>query len=288
MKRIVMKILMISLLFCICLTPAFADLKSDHETMIRFFGDAQFLKGEHTTLTKMSISLDGKQSTFSDISVYTLEKAFCAYKANKQEQIYIVASLVKKEEQVQICIENKVRKEEKVYAAEYVVTLKESPHFAIEVELGAERDLKIDLQKLIDCVLQYAPKIYPLVKECLATMNLQCLLKLVTPLLDVYQCLFPPKSSIPDEISRQLVSRYLNWGLNRSQWCFYQEIDKLVEGLIVIDSALGTTYWSPNIIQGRVDHMLMGSNVVKVWCAVDFFGDNFAINGFIQFICKKL
>ena len=275
-------------IFCMVFASAqtMEQVKLNHDEMMKHFGDAAFLAGKHYYITNLEFSgSENKQASWSSYtSVYISGNEFSAYHEVGKKQVYMSGLFENDKENLGLLITNKIKTDEKINTFQYKVTFRTQGKMGVDVELNREMtDIDIDLNKLITCVLQYAPQIYPLVLSCFQEPNVEnCLIKLLPQFVEVYQCVFGKEmaSELPKGISQ--INK--NWSLSKSTLFQYIELSNLN----IIDRQIKISNYSQNLTYLQVGSEIIGSNVLKVYIVrATYYGTSFSCSGTITLVCQS-
>jgi hypothetical protein len=259
------------------------QIRAGHDEFLKYTGDHKFLNGQHYSMHTLNVS--GNQKLLGTSSVYVDGNDFSFYMEAGKTKVNTVVSSLRSEEKQVLDITHKTMQEQKVHTLKYKIVFPFKEKMGVYVEVDQEAsDIKIDIQKVITCVLKYAPEIYPLVMKCIQETNVtNCILNLIKPLTEVYHCIFEQTSAV--QLPRGISEVKKSWSLSNNK--LYQYIE--IGNLNVIDKQVRITNYSSNITYLQVGADFIGSGVLKVYVvkATWMGSGGFSASGYVNLVCQN-
>jgi len=260
------------------------QVRTNHDEILKFSGDQKFLTGQHYYMNSMTVTADQKSTSVS--SVYVSGNDFSFYSESSKNKVNTVVSTARGQDSVNMDVTHKMKQEDKVYTLKYRILFSQKDKSGVQVELDKEAtDIKIDWLKITECVLKYAPEIYPLIVKCLQEPNVStCILQLIQPMTNVYQCIFG-KTELPEQLPRGISEVKKSWSLSKTTLAQYIELGNLN----VIDKQIRITNYSSNITYLQVGADVIGNGVLKVYVVkATWMGTgSFSASGYVNLICQN-
>lgn len=283
----------IILLLFVCILPIYAgekeNIKAEHERLLQNYGQFELLKGQHNFIYHMTQIVEGSKRTskVNTISTFTLGNTFCVYKKLQNEKMYLQGKIIRGKT-TKISVVNKRIKNGITNTLKYHIYLEKNAGVQAKLD-KASTDTKVDWNVVLQCILKHAPELYSLIKDCFNTTNsgvVQCILKLIDPLSQVYTCIFPVKTVK----KRMVMSREIRWDLRLSttgNFPLYTFVTHKVTGRI-FKRWVKVTAYSPNIIKGKANIKEISEKTTEVFLTdVQWTGPFAYVKGFVHIDYEK-
>ncbi|WP_372364543.1 hypothetical protein [Candidatus Uabimicrobium sp. HlEnr_7] len=244
----------ISIIACSCL---FAEnsLKQNHENTLLYYGDVEFLQGQHQNFTQMDVVNNNDKNS----SIFLLANSFAYYCASEKNTTYIICKAVKQKDSLNLTFTNRLLRDKYSQTIKYTTIFDLSDNFNIRTFVDKEiTDARADFLHIISCVLQFAPEFLPIITKCKGDI-LKCILEIVSPASKLFKCIFKKDSQIqkqrvgrfteiPFQFLPPFTSEYTIYKLNRQKIANY---------------TVEITSKSPNIVDFEIDVKIV-NNVLRV------------------------
>ncbi len=246
--------------FSIAQDTNLAQLKANHEAMIKKMGDIQFLSGTHYFAYFMKMPT----------SVFAIKNQKCVYAEYNDRKLYRVIICTPGDNKVSLSFSDKLELQGRIYTLNYsiaYVTADRSGGYFVTMDKD-NSDLvaaRADWAKILECVLKYAGELYGSVKQCLESQDLLECLKIIGPATEVYKCIsesiLGEIQSVDRAIVTQTISFSWSWGYSTGFKAapIYKEMPYPVIGFDSVNISHASNAW--NI---RIEGSTTGNNVAKV------------------------